>query len=71
VHVSILWLKDRPKAYLALCKLRASENFIAKSIEARESRGSGSGGLRHMYGPDGHVCMSKHMVRKIIMKMHP
>jgi hypothetical protein len=34
VHVSIPWLKDHPEAYLALCKLWASEEFVAKSIKA-------------------------------------
>jgi hypothetical protein len=57
VHVSIAWLKDRPEAYRALCKLWANEEFIAKSIKARESGGSGRSG--HTYGPDGHVHMSK------------
>jgi hypothetical protein len=46
----------------------ANEEFIAKFMKARES--SDSGGLGHTYGPDGHLRMSKHMVRKIIMKMH-
>jgi hypothetical protein len=68
VRVSIAWLKHRPKPYQALCKIWASEEFIAKSMKAQESRGSGGSG--HTYGPDGHVCMSKRMVRKIITKMH-
>jgi hypothetical protein len=68
VQVSITWLKDCPEAYRALCKIWASEEFIVKSMKARESRGSG--GLGHTYGPDGHVRMSKRMVRKIITKMH-
>jgi hypothetical protein len=68
VHVTIPWLKDHPAAYHALCKLWASEQFIAKSMKARESRGNGGSG--HMYGPDGHASMSKHMVRKLIMKIH-
>jgi hypothetical protein len=66
MHVSIPWLKDRPEAYLSLCKLWAGEEFIAKSIKARESRGSGGSG--HMYDSNGHIRMSKWMVRKIIMK---
>jgi NADH:ubiquinone oxidoreductase subunit F (NADH-binding) len=68
VHISIPWLKDRPEAYQALCKPCASKEFIAKSIKAQESRGSGGSG--HTYGPDWHMRMSKHMVRKIITKMH-
>jgi hypothetical protein len=57
VQVSIDSLKDRPGGDRALCKIWASKEFIAKSIKARESRGSGGSG--HTYGPDGHVCMSK------------
>jgi hypothetical protein len=41
VQVSIAWLKDHPEAYQTLCKIWASEEFITKSINARESRGSG------------------------------
>jgi hypothetical protein len=68
VQLSISWLKDHPEAYQALCKIWASEEFISKSMRARECRGNcGSG---HTYGPDGHVHMGKHMVRKIIIKMH-
>jgi hypothetical protein len=63
-----LFLGWRTEAYLTLCKLWASEEFIAKFIKAWESTGSGGSG--HTYGPDGHVHMSKQMVRKIIMKMH-
>jgi hypothetical protein len=68
VQVYIPWLKDRPEAYMTLCKLWASEKFITKSIKAQERRGSGRS--RHTYDPDGHERMSKQMVRKIIMKMH-
>jgi hypothetical protein len=68
VHVSIAWLKDRPKAYRALCNIWVSEQFIAKSMKARESKCTGR--LGHMYGPDGQIRMSKWMVRKIITKMH-
>jgi hypothetical protein len=68
VHVSITWLKDRPEAYRTLRKTWAIEEFIAKSMKARESRGSG--GSRHMYSPDGDIRMSKQMVSKIITKMH-
>jgi hypothetical protein len=68
VQLSIPWLKDRPEAYQARCMLQASEEFIAKSMKARESRGSG--GFGHTYSHDGHVRMSKYMVRKIITKMH-
>jgi hypothetical protein len=64
----VAWLKDRPKAYQALCKIWANEEFIAKSNKCRDSRGRGRS--RHTYGPDGHVCMSKRMVRKSITKMH-
>jgi hypothetical protein len=49
--------------YQALYKLWASEEFIAKSLKARENRGSGGSG--HTYGPAG-LCMSKRMVRKLI-----
>jgi hypothetical protein len=53
MHVSIAWLKDRPEAYRALCKVWVNEEFIDKSMRTRECRGtSGSG---HMYDPDGHV----------------
>jgi hypothetical protein len=68
MHVSIAWLKDRPKAYQDLCNLWASEEFIEKSMRTRECRGTGGSG--HMYGPDGHVCMGQWMVREIITKMH-
>jgi hypothetical protein len=68
VHVSITWLKDRPEAYRVLCKLWASEEFIAKSMRALECRGTGRSG--HTNGPDGHVRMGQLMVRKIITKMH-
>jgi hypothetical protein len=68
VQVSIAWLKGRPEAYWALCKLWVSEEFIAKSIKVQETRGSG--GLGHMYDPDGHIRMSKWMVRKLITKIH-
>jgi hypothetical protein len=65
VQVSIPWLKDRPEAYRALCKLWASEEFITKSIKAQECRGAG-GPPAHTYGPDGHVCTDQRMVRKIV-----
>jgi hypothetical protein len=68
VHASIPWLKDRLVAYLVVCKLWVSEEFIAKSIKARESRGSGRSG--HTYGHDGHTHKAKWMVRKIITKMN-
>jgi hypothetical protein len=68
VQVSIAWLKDHPKVYLALCKIWANEEFIAMSIKAQESRDTG--GSWQMYDPTGHVRMSKRMVRKIITKMH-
>jgi hypothetical protein len=68
VQLSIARLKDRLEAYRALCNIWASEEFIAKSIKAQESRGtSGSG---HIYGPDGHIRVSKRMVRKVITEMH-
>jgi hypothetical protein len=69
VQVSITWLKDRPEAYRALCKIWVSEEFIAKSMKVRESRSTG--GSRYTYGLDGHIRMSKQMVRKISTKMHP
>jgi hypothetical protein len=68
VHVSIAWLKDRPEAHRAPCKIWANEEFIAKSIRVRECRGKGGPG--HTYGPDGHIRMCQWMVRKIITKMH-
>jgi hypothetical protein len=68
MQVSIAWLKDCPEAYRALCMIWANEEFIAKSIKARECKGKG--GSRHTYDPNGHVRMSKWMVRKIITKMH-
>jgi hypothetical protein len=67
VQVSIAWLKDCPKAYRALCKLWASEEFIAKSMRAQECRGTG-GPPAHMYGPDGHARTDQRMVRKIVTK---
>jgi hypothetical protein len=67
VQVSIVWLKDRPEAYRALCKLWAIEEFIAKSMKAQECRGAGRP-LTHMYGPDGHVHTGQWMVRKIVTK---
>jgi hypothetical protein len=57
VQVSIAWLKDHPEPYQALCKIWASEEFITRSMKARESRGCGR--TRHTYDPDGHECMSK------------
>jgi hypothetical protein len=65
----LLWLKDRLEVYRALCKVWASEEFIAKSMRARECRGIG-GSAGHTYGPDGHVRMGQRMARKIITKMH-
>jgi hypothetical protein len=53
VQVFIAWLKDRSEAYQALCKLWASEEFIAKSMRAQECRGTGESW--HTYDPDGHV----------------
>jgi hypothetical protein len=47
VQVSIAWLKDRPEAYRALYKLWANKEFIAKSMKARECRGTGR--------PPGHT----------------
>jgi hypothetical protein len=67
VQVSIAWLKNHPEAYRALCKLWASKEFIAKSHRARECRGA-CGSPAHTYGPDGHVCTSQRMVRKIVTK---
>jgi hypothetical protein len=57
VQISIAWLKDCPEAYQTLCKLWTSEEFIAKSMRARECRGTGGSG--HTYGPDGHVRMGQ------------
>jgi hypothetical protein len=68
VQVSIAWLMDRPEVYQALCKLWASEEFIAKSMKAQECTSTG-GPPMHMYGPDGHVRMGQWMVRKIVTKM--
>jgi hypothetical protein len=65
VHVSIAWLKDHPEAYRSLCKLWDSEEFIAKSMKARECRGAG-GPPAHTYGPGGYVCTDQRMVRKIV-----
>jgi hypothetical protein len=67
VQVSIAWLKDRHEVYRALCKLWASEEFIAKSMRAQECRGTG-GSPGHRYGPNGYVCTSQQMVRKIVTK---
>jgi hypothetical protein len=67
VQVSISWLKDRPKAYWALCKLWSSPEFITKSKRARQCRGSTGG---HTFGPDGHICLAKCMVRKIYTKIY-
>jgi hypothetical protein len=68
VQVSIAWLKNHPEAYRALCKLWAIEEFIAKSMRARECRGI-DGRPEHMYGPNGHACMSQRMV-KIVTKIY-
>ena len=68
MQVSISWLLDRPEAYRALCRLWASEEFIAKSKRARECRGTSGPG--HTYGPDGHLRLSKRMVRKLCTKLH-
>jgi hypothetical protein len=67
VQVSIAWLKDRPEAYQALCKLWTSEEFITKSNRAQECRGTGRPPA-HTYGPDGHVRTDQQMVRKIVTK---
>jgi hypothetical protein len=67
VQVSIAWLKDRPEAYWALCKLWASEEFIPKSNRARECKGAG-GPPAHTYDPDGHVRTDQQMVKKIVTK---
>jgi hypothetical protein len=67
VQISIACLKDRPEAYRALCKSCASEEFITKSMRARECRCTG-GPLGHTYGPDGHIRTSQQMVRKIVTK---
>jgi hypothetical protein len=67
VQVSIAWLKDHPEAYWALCMLCASEEFIAKYMRDRECRGTG-GPPAHTYGPDGHICTSKQMVRNVVTK---
>jgi hypothetical protein len=58
MHVYIAWLNDRPEAYQTLCKLWASEEFITKSMSARECRGTG--------GPPGHIRTGQRMVRKIV-----
>jgi hypothetical protein len=63
--VSIPWLVDRLEAYHNLCKLWASEEFINKFKRVRRCRGSGRG---HTYGPDGHICLSKLMVKKIMTR---
>jgi hypothetical protein len=47
--------------------LWASEEFIAKSMRARECRGT-SGPAVYMYGPDGHVRTGQRMVRNIVTK---
>jgi hypothetical protein len=67
VQVSIPWLKDRPEAYQALCKLWASSEYIAKSEKNRQCRGSSEG---HTYGPDGHIRLAKCMVSKIYIKIY-
>jgi hypothetical protein len=67
VHISIIWLLDHPEAYRALCKLWASKDFINESKKGRQCRDSGGG---HTYGQNGHIHLSKHMVRKRIMKIH-
>jgi hypothetical protein len=69
VQVSIAWFKDCPEAYQTLCKLWASEEFIAKSMRARECKGT-CGPPGHTYGLDGYVRMGQQMVRKIVTKMH-
>jgi hypothetical protein len=69
VQVCIAWLKDRPEAYRALCKLWASEEYIAKPMKGQECRGTG-GPPGHMYGTNRHVRMGQWMVRKIVTKMH-
>jgi hypothetical protein len=69
VQVSIAWFKDHPEVYWTLCKLWASEEFIDKSMKARECRVTG-GPPGHMYGPDGHVHTGQRMVRKIVTKMY-
>jgi hypothetical protein len=70
VQISITWLtKDRPEAYQTICKLWASEEFITKSMNAREYRGIG-GPPRHMYGPDGHVRTGQRIIMKIVTKMY-
>jgi hypothetical protein len=67
VQISIAWLKDHPEEYRALCKLWASEEFIAKSMRAIECRGTG-GPPGHTCDPDGHARTGQWMVRKIVTK---
>jgi hypothetical protein len=62
VYVSICWLVDHPKAYQALLMFCASQEFIAKSTRARQWKGTFGAG--HTYGPDGHLRLSKCMVRR-------
>jgi hypothetical protein len=68
VQVGVSWLQDRLETYQTLSQLWASQDFIAKSKRARECRGSSGPG--HSYGPDGHLHLSKRMVRKICMILH-
>jgi hypothetical protein len=68
VQVSISWLQDRPEAYQAVCKLCASQEFIAKSIRDQHCRGTSGPG--HTYEHDRHLHLSKCMVRKICTEIH-
>jgi hypothetical protein len=67
VQVTIPWLEDRPEAYYALCKLWVSPKYIAKSEKNRWCRGSSEG---YMYGPDGHIPMTKCLISKICIKIY-
>jgi hypothetical protein len=50
-----------------VCRLWASEEFMAKSMRNQECKGIG-GPPGHTYGADSHVRTGQRMVRKIVTK---
>jgi hypothetical protein len=66
VQISIAWLKDRPKAYLVVCKIWPMKNSSLSPSRPERAEVVVDKG----HGPDGHIHMSQWMVRRIITKMH-
>ena len=54
-----LWMQSREAGWRGLCRLWGSPAFKAKSIKARNCRGSA---VYHNYGGDGHARLAKRIV---------